>query len=107
MPRRILRTLNFEVLKVKKFKFGSIENLGYGCRNGSVSHQVQIFGERSVLKKCSILFGGLSSSIHFLIFKFFFLFLAGVKGRNKIANFLKVFKMVIWAKVVFICVQFA
>ena len=68
-PGRILQTLNFGVLEVKKFKFRSVENMGYGCRNGSVSEKVQKFGERSILLICSLLYGGLSSNIQFLIFE--------------------------------------
>ncbi len=49
----------------QKFKIRRAENLGYGCRNGSISQNIQIFGERSTLMKCSILFGDLSGSIHF------------------------------------------
>ncbi len=33
------------------------------CRNVSLSQKVQIFGERSILMKCSILYGGLRGSI--------------------------------------------
>ncbi len=35
-----------------------MENMGYGCRNVSVSQKVQIFGERSILMKYSISYGG-------------------------------------------------
>ncbi len=49
---KILGTLNFRVLSIKKFKFRSAENMGYGCRNGSASEKVQKFGERSILMKC-------------------------------------------------------
>ncbi len=62
-PGRIWGTLNFGVLQVKKFKFRSAENMGYGCRNGCVSEKVQIFGERGISTKCSPLYGGLSGSI--------------------------------------------
>ncbi len=40
-PGRILGTLNFGVLWVKKFKFRSVENMGYGCRNSSISEKVK------------------------------------------------------------------
>ncbi len=79
VPGRIQGTLNFGVLQVKKFKFGSTENLGYGCRIGSVSEKVQIFGERSIFMKCSLLYGGLNSSIWFLFLKIFIWFLGGAK----------------------------
>ncbi len=62
-PGRISGTLNFGVLLVKKFKFRKAENMGYECRNGSVSEKVQKFGERSILMKCSLLYGGFSSNI--------------------------------------------
>ncbi len=69
MPGRILGTFNFGVLKVKKLKFRSAENMGYGKRNGSVSEKVQKLGERSILIKYSLLLGGLSGNIQFLIFE--------------------------------------
>ena len=71
VPGRILGNLNFGVLLVKKFKLRSAENIGYGCRNGSVSEKVQKFCERSILMKCSLLYRGLSRSIQFLIFQNF------------------------------------
>ena len=58
-----MSNINFWVSEVKKVKFGSAENMGYGCRNGSVSEKVQKFGERSILMKCSLLYGGLSGNI--------------------------------------------
>ncbi len=33
--------------------------MGCGCGNGSVSEKVQIFGERSIFMKCTLLCGGL------------------------------------------------
>ncbi len=79
-PGRIWGTLNFGVLQIKKFRFRSAENMGYGYRNGSVSEKVQIFGERSISMKCSLLYGGLSSSIQFLIFEnFYMVFKVGLK----------------------------
>ncbi len=63
IPGRIWGTLNFGVLWVKKFKYRSAENMGYGYRKGSVSEKVQIFGGRSILMKYSLLYGSLSSSI--------------------------------------------
>ena len=38
----------FWVHEVKKFKFGSMENILCGYRSGSISEKVQIFGERSI-----------------------------------------------------------
>ncbi len=64
--------MNFGVLEVKKFKFRNVENMGYRCRNGSVSEKVQKFGERSILMKCSLLYVGLSGNILFLIFENFY-----------------------------------
>ncbi len=55
--------LNFGVLHVKKFKFRNVENMGCGCRNCSVSEKVQKFGDRNILMKCSLLYGGLSGNI--------------------------------------------
>ncbi len=49
MLGKISGILNFGVLQVKKFKFRNVENIGYGCRNGSISEKVQKFGERSIL----------------------------------------------------------
>ena len=48
-------------------------SMAYGCRNSSASEKVQIFGERSILMKCSLLYGALSSSIWFLIFENFYM----------------------------------
>ncbi len=62
MPGRISGTLNFGVLLVKKVKFRSVENIGYGC-NGSISEKVQKFGNGSILMECSLLYGGLSGNI--------------------------------------------
>ncbi len=67
------------VSEVKKFKLGSAEKMGCRCRNVSVSQKVQIFGERSILMKCSMLYGGLRGSIHFLIFENFYMVLGGAK----------------------------
>ncbi len=58
-----MSNLNFCVSEVKKVKFGSAEKMGCGCINVSVSQKVQIFSERSILMKCSILYGGLSGNI--------------------------------------------
>ncbi len=62
---RILGSLNFWVFQVKKFKFESRSTgiMGYECRNKSVSQKVQIFGETSILIKCSILCGDLTGGI--------------------------------------------
>ncbi len=68
---RNLWSLNFCVHEVRKFKFGSAENVGCGCRNGSISLKAQIFCKGSILMNCSILYGGLRGSIWFLIFKNF------------------------------------
>ncbi len=54
--------------------------MGCECRNVSISQKVQIFGERSILMKCSILYGGLRGSIQFLIFENFYM----VLGRAKL-----------------------
>ncbi len=64
-----MSNLNFWFSEVKKVKFGSAEKMGCGCIN--VSHNVQIFGERSILMKCIILYGGLRCIIQFLIFENF------------------------------------
>ncbi len=69
---RNLSNLNFWVSEVKKIKFGSVEKKGCECRNVSVSQKAQIFGERSILMKCSTLYGGLRGSIWFLIFEKFY-----------------------------------
>ncbi len=61
----------FVFLRSKKVKFGSAEKMGLGCRHVSVSQKVQIFSERSILMKCSILYGGLRGSIWF--FKKFYM----------------------------------
>ncbi len=55
----------FWVSEVKKFKFGSVEIMGCESRNVFISQKVQIFGDRSILKKCSILYGGLRGNIYF------------------------------------------
>ncbi len=80
MSGRIWGTLNFGVLWVEKCKFRSVENIGYGCRNSSVSEKVQIFGEGSILMKCSLLYGGLSGGIKFLMFENFYM----VFGKAKV-----------------------
>ncbi len=59
----VCQSLNFWVPEVKKFKFGSVEKMGCGCRNVAVSQKVQIFDERNILMKCSILYRGLRGSI--------------------------------------------
>ncbi len=59
-----MSNLNFWVSEVKKVKFGSVEKMGCECR---------IFGERSILMKCSILYEGLRGSIQFLIFENFYM----------------------------------
>ncbi len=61
------------VSEVKKVKKGSAEIMGCGCRNISISQKLQIFGERSILMKCSILYGGLRGSIQFFIFENFYI----------------------------------
>ncbi len=66
---RNLSNLNFWVSEVKKVIFGSAEKMGCECRNVSISHKAQIFGERSMLMKCSILYGGLRGNIWFLSFE--------------------------------------
>ncbi len=57
MPGRNLSNLNPWVPEVANVKFGSVEKMGYGCRNISVSQKVQVFGDRSMLMKCSIFLG--------------------------------------------------
>ncbi len=66
-----MSNLNFWVPEVTKVKFGSAEKMGCGCRNVSVSQKVQIFGERSIIMKCSVLYGDLRGSIQFLTFENF------------------------------------
>ncbi len=66
-----MSNLIFWVSEVKKVKFGSTEKIGCRCINVSVSQKVQIFGERSILMKCSILYEGLRGCIQFLIFENF------------------------------------
>ncbi len=61
----------FWVLQVKMFKFVEVENLGYPWTNWFVSQNLQIFGEGTILMKCSILHGCLNGCIQFLIFKIF------------------------------------
>ncbi len=73
MRGRNLSNLNLWVSEVKKVKFGSAEKMGCRCINVSVSQKVQIFGERSILMKCSILYGGLRGSIQFLIVENFYM----------------------------------
>ncbi len=63
--------MNVWVPEVKLVIFGSVENMECGFRNVSISQKVQIFGERSILVKYSILYGGLRGSIQFLIFENF------------------------------------
>ncbi len=54
--------------------------------------------------KCSILYGGLRDSTQFLIFENFYLWFSGrVKGWVEISDFMKVFKIVVWVRVGFIC----
>ncbi len=69
---RILGMLNFGVLQVKKFIFRSAEicmdMYGYGCRSGSISEKVQIFGEISIWMKYILLYWGLSGSVQKRIF---------------------------------------
>ncbi len=60
---RNLSNLNFWVSEVKKVKLGSAEKMGCEYRNVSVSQKVQIFGERSIFMKCSMLYGGLRGII--------------------------------------------
>ncbi len=66
-----MSNLNFWVSEVKKVKFGSVEKMGCESGHVSISQKVQIFGEKSILMKCSILYGGLRGSIQFLIFEIF------------------------------------
>ncbi len=47
--------------------------MGHPWTNWSLSQKVQIFGERRFLIKCSVLYGCLSGSISFLIFKKFYM----------------------------------
>ncbi len=63
-----MSNLNFLVPEVKKLKFGSVGKKGCGYRNVSVSQKAQIFGERSRLMKCNILYGVLRGGICLLIF---------------------------------------
>ncbi len=60
---RNLSNSHFWVSEVKKVDFGSVEKIECECRNISISQKAQIFGERSILMKCSILYGGLSGNI--------------------------------------------
>ncbi len=90
-PRRNLSNLNFWVSEVKKVNFGSVEKMGCECRNVSVTQKVQIFGERSILKKWSILYGGLRGSIWFL--KNSIWFLGGAKVLVKKSFFIENLKM--------------
>ncbi len=53
----------FGFMRLKSFIFESVENMGYRCRNVSISQKVQIFCEGSILVKCGILYRGLSGSI--------------------------------------------
>ena len=53
--------------------------------------------------KCTILYGGLRDSIQFLILKIFIWFSGRVKGWVEISDFMKVFKIVVWVRVGFIC----
>ncbi len=69
----IMREEGIWVSEVKKVKFGSVGKIGCECRNVSISQKAQIFGERSILIKCSILYGGLRGSIQFLIFENFYM----------------------------------
>ncbi len=65
--------LNFWVSEVKKVKLGCVGKMGCGCRNMSISQKAQIFGERSIWTKCSILYGSLRGGIQFLIFENFYM----------------------------------
>ncbi len=65
--------IDFWVSEVNKVKFGSAEKMGCECRNVSISQKAQIFGERSILKKCSILYGDLRGGIQFLISENFYM----------------------------------
>ncbi len=77
---------------------------GMDVEMGSNLRKYKFFGERSMLIKCSFLFVYLSSSIHVLIFNIFCVVFRWGQRWIKISDFMKVFKIVIWAKVVFICV---
>ncbi len=90
-----LSNLNFWISEVKKVKLGSVDKMGCEGRNVSVSQKEQIFGERSILKKCSILYGGLRGSIWFL--KICIWFLGGAKVWVKKSFFTEKFKNGYWA----------
>ncbi len=51
--------------------------------------------------KCRILYGGLRGSILFL--KIFIWILGRVKGRVEISHCITVLKIVVWVRVLFIC----
>ena len=73
VPGRISGTLNFGVLQVKKFKLGMWKIwMEYECRSGFISEKVQKFGERSILMKYSLLYGGLSGNLIFDFSKFLY-----------------------------------
>ncbi len=73
---------NFRVYEVRKFKFRSVENMGFWCSNGSISLKVQIFCEGNILMKCSILCGGLRGSIWLLIFENFYMVFRWGQGQG-------------------------
>ena len=75
--RKDFGNLEFWGSSGKKFKFRRMENMGYGCRNGSISEKVQKFGKRRILMKYSLLYRGLSGNIWFL--KIFTWFVGGAK----------------------------
>ncbi len=92
--------MKFQILgscgqKVPIWKGGRC-GVDHKCRNGSISLKVQIFCEGSILMKCSIFCGSLRGSIQ-CVFR-------QVKGMVEISDFMKVLKMVGWARVWFICV---
>ena len=49
----------------QKVQIWNCRKMGCWCRYVSISQKVQIFGERSILMKCSALYGGLRGSIQF------------------------------------------
>ena len=78
MRKEFVKFEFFCVSEVKKVKFGNVEKMGCECRNVSISQKAQIFGETSILMKCSISYGGLRGIIQFLIFeKFYMVFSLG------------------------------
>ncbi len=83
----------FGFFEVKKVKFGSVEKMGYKCKNVSVSQKAQIFGKRSILMKCSILYGGWEVAFNFWFLKIFIWLLGRAKVWLKKLFFMENLKM--------------